>query len=263
MLWLLCRTSCKIIAGAARRAHSAHRTPSCARRRGRHRPCWPRSDRVSALERGRALDFARRTGRRAGAGGNTRDSGVTTYLEPVSAPSSARRKIRRGCLRTLWRHRCLHAGPRPCWRHHCQNHGGRGREWRTIWEAMRVKRTTPISSGPGEDHIGTTGPGATGPTTASLWDQQQMMRTSSPASSCSPSCPYPRRRRHYPTSGCRGSVTWRSRGRSQQPPIAPPSRPHRCRRRHCPTGGRSRRRSQQPPSSAFCVRAHCTAAVVV
>ena len=52
MLWLLCRTSCKIIAGAARRAHSAHRTPSCARRRGQHRPCWPRSDRVSALERG-------------------------------------------------------------------------------------------------------------------------------------------------------------------------------------------------------------------
>ena len=56
MLWLLCRTSCKIIAGAARRAHSARRTPSCARRRGQHRPCWPRSDRVSALERGRALD---------------------------------------------------------------------------------------------------------------------------------------------------------------------------------------------------------------
>ena len=57
MLWLLCRTSCKIIAGAARRAHSAHRTPSCARRRGQHRPCWPRSDGVSALERGRALDW--------------------------------------------------------------------------------------------------------------------------------------------------------------------------------------------------------------
>ena len=57
MLWLLCRTSCKIIAGAARRAHSARRTPSCARRRGQLRPCWPRSDRVSALERGRALDY--------------------------------------------------------------------------------------------------------------------------------------------------------------------------------------------------------------
>ena len=56
MLWLLCRTSCKIIAGAARRAHSARRTPSCARRRGQLRPCWPRSDRVTALERGRALD---------------------------------------------------------------------------------------------------------------------------------------------------------------------------------------------------------------
>ena len=42
--------------GAARRAHSARRTPSCARRRGQHRPCWPRSDGVSALERGRALD---------------------------------------------------------------------------------------------------------------------------------------------------------------------------------------------------------------
>ena len=43
--------------GTARRAHSVHRTPSCARRRGQHRPCWPRSDRVSALERGRAAGF--------------------------------------------------------------------------------------------------------------------------------------------------------------------------------------------------------------
>ena len=38
------------------------RTPSCARRRGQLRPCWPRSDRVSALERGRALDSARGAG---------------------------------------------------------------------------------------------------------------------------------------------------------------------------------------------------------
>ena len=44
--------SCKTIAGAARRAHSACLTLSYARRRGRQRPCWPRSDRVSALERG-------------------------------------------------------------------------------------------------------------------------------------------------------------------------------------------------------------------
>ena len=51
MLWLLCRTSCKIIAGAARRAHSARRTPFFSRRRGQLRPCWPLFYRVSALER--------------------------------------------------------------------------------------------------------------------------------------------------------------------------------------------------------------------
>ena len=51
----MCLRSCKTIAGAARRAHSARRTLSYARRRGRHRPRWPRSARVSASQKGRAL----------------------------------------------------------------------------------------------------------------------------------------------------------------------------------------------------------------
>ena len=38
-----------------RRAHSARRTLWYARRRGRHRPRWPRSARVSASQKGRAL----------------------------------------------------------------------------------------------------------------------------------------------------------------------------------------------------------------
>ena len=53
----MCLRSCKTIAGAARRAHSARRTLSYAGRRGRHRPRWPRSDRVSALDRHRGSGF--------------------------------------------------------------------------------------------------------------------------------------------------------------------------------------------------------------
>ena len=51
----MCLRSCKTIAGAAKRAHSARQTLSYARRRGRHRPRWPRSARESASQKGRAL----------------------------------------------------------------------------------------------------------------------------------------------------------------------------------------------------------------
>ena len=46
-VWLFCRTSSKIIVGDAR--HSAHRTPSYGRRRGRQRLCWPRGRAAGSL----------------------------------------------------------------------------------------------------------------------------------------------------------------------------------------------------------------------